>query len=492
MKLSSTVISALFFGLIGCGGEGDPAPAPPDPAPAAPKPTVTSVPCRLQALDGQARSRTCGVLRVEQARFAAPAQRPAGLAPIDVYVEHYAGSGAEPPLVYLTGGPGVSLESYTKLGVVQKILATQARGVILVEQRGNPLSQNGLTCAEGEPLASCRAALLTGGVLAEAFNSRESAADVAEVIEALGYPRAVIWGHSYGSALAQRVVQHHPERVAALILEGVSVPDRRDAFDLLQHLVKMLDGFGTWHKARCSADAACQALYPKGLDPANEGTQLASLFDMNAQLSIPLTPKLSFDGKLLEDWAVNGMATFEGMLLFSELTHAILSSSPQDRGPLDAFITRLGDGDLAIGQSFLEGFVAAIRGAAATGLSGVVKTCTDLDRVGSDPACAGLDGSVYSRESLKFTLTTSTPTLWMQGPLDTQTPIEQADSLRPQFSSLTEVLFAPCLGHFSFLDGESCSAEVVSSFLATPTAPLPSCVAQICDLKPLSLPRKSP
>lgn len=481
MKATSCVCLLLLWGVAACGSDEAP---PSDP----PGPVFTAGPCRLPALDGEGRARTCGVVGVEQARFASPAQRPAELARLDLYVEHFPGGGTEPPLVYLTGGPGVSLKSYTELGVVQKILASQAaRGVILVEQRGNALSQNGLTCANGEPLDSCRAELLSRGVLAEAFNSRESAADVADVIAALGYPRAVVWGHSYGSALAQRVAQHHPERVAALVLEGVSAPDRRDPFDLFQHLLNMLGGFGTWHQARCAADVACQDLYPKGLDPASEGAQLAGLFEMDDKRNIPLTPTLGFDRALLESWAVNGMATFQGMLLFSELTHAILSSSPQDRGPIDAFITRLGKGDLATGQAFLEGFVAAMRGAADTGLSGGIKTCLDFDRVGSDPACAGLDGGVYSSESLAFALTTNTPTLWMQGPLDTQTPIEQAEPLRPQFSSLTEALFAPCLGHFSFFDGEVCSDQVVSSFLADPAAPLSACVAKVCESKPLSL-----
>jgi pimeloyl-ACP methyl ester carboxylesterase len=483
MKLTQTIHLAFLLTLAACGKEAEP---PPTDAPA-PAATFAAGPCRLQALDGLRRARECGVVRVAQARFAEPARRPEGLQPLDLYVEHFPGSGAEPPLVYLTGGPGVSLEAYAGLGIFAKVLEAQARGVILVEQRGNRHSLNGLSCAEGASPSSCRAALVAKGVLPEAFNSRESATDVAEVIRALGYERAVIWGHSYGSGLAQRVAQHHPERVAALILEGVSAPDGRDPYDPFEHIVTTLDAFGAWHRERCAAEAACRELYPEGLDPAREGPQLAELFQRDEQLSIPLTPALALDLPLFVGWATNGLANFQGMLLFSELAHAILRSSPSDRAPLDALIARLGGGDLERGQRALEGFIAGMSGAADTGLGRTVKNCFDQGSFASDPECAAVDAGVYGREALGFSLTTAVPTLWLQGPLDTQTPIAQADRLRGQFSSLTEALFAPCLGHFSYLDGEACADEVLQSFLTNPGAPLPRCMTQVCERKQLSM-----
>jgi pimeloyl-ACP methyl ester carboxylesterase len=480
MKRSSTIHLAFALTLAACGKETEP-PSPEVPSAA---PTFAAGPCRLAPLDGTPRARECGVVRVTQARFADPARRPEGLAPVELYVEHFRGSGAEPPLVYLTGGPGVSLEAYAGLGVLPKVLRAETRGVILVEQRGNRHSLGGLACAAGQSPSSCRTALVARGILPEAFNSRESATDVAEVIRALGYERAVIWGHSYGSGLAQRVAQHHPERVAALILEGVSAPDRRDAYDPFEHVVSMLDAFGAWHRQRCAADAACRALYPEGLDPAQEGPQLVGLYMQDERLSIPLTPRLSLDLPLLVGWATNGLAFFEGMLLFSEVAHAVLRSTPDDRAPLDALIARMGGGDLERGQTALEGFFAGLSADADTGLGEAVKNCFDLGFSG-DPACGAFEAGVYAREALGFSLSTSVPTLWLQGPLDTQTPIGQADRLRTQFSSLTEVVFAPCLGHFSFLDGEACSEQVVQSFLTNPAAPLPACVAQVCESKRL-------
>jgi pimeloyl-ACP methyl ester carboxylesterase len=478
---SVSSLLASVFTLVACGDDDTQPPADVE------KPTYVLASCRVKALDTQPRERVCGTVDVEHARFAEADRRPGELAPIPLYVEHFPGESSEPPFVFLSGGPGVSIEAYASIGVVQKLLAAQSRGVVLVEQRGNALSPSGLACAEGAALASCREALVAEGVLPEAFNSRESAEDVAEVIAALGYERAVIWGHSYGSGLAQRVAQLHPERVATLVLEGVSAPNRRDPFDLFAHLVSTLDAFGAWHRSRCAADPSCSAVYPEGLDPAAEGAQVGELLQQNAGITIPLTPKLEFDQQTFAIWATNGLANYGGMLLFSELVHAIAVSSPEDRAPVDALVTRLGGGDLESGQAALEGFVAARLGAAAAQPSATVKTCFDLGGIGSVPECDGLDPATYSTEALAFSLSTDIPTLWLQGPLDTQTPIAQADPLRAQFSTLREALFAPCLGHFSYLDGEGCSDEVVAAFLASPEGPVPACVATVCETKPLTM-----
>lgn len=45
-------------------------------------------------------------------------------------------------------------------------------------------------------------------------------ADAVAAMDKLGAPRAVIFGHSMGSIVAQRLAMKHPERVAGLILEG--------------------------------------------------------------------------------------------------------------------------------------------------------------------------------------------------------------------------------------------------------------------------------
>src|SRR5215212_6635159 len=57
---------------------------------------------------------------------------------------------------------------------------------------------------------------------AESHQLEDFAADLGSFMDVLGLPRAVIVGHSMGSAVAPRFAIDHPERVLALVLLGGS------------------------------------------------------------------------------------------------------------------------------------------------------------------------------------------------------------------------------------------------------------------------------
>jgi pimeloyl-ACP methyl ester carboxylesterase len=70
------------------------------------------------------------------------------------------------------------------------------------------------------------------GIRLEAYNTRESAHDVADVLHALGYGRATLWGRSYGSHLALATLALHPTLVGRLVLvspEGLDHTWKRPA-----------------------------------------------------------------------------------------------------------------------------------------------------------------------------------------------------------------------------------------------------------------------
>lgn len=52
------------------------------------------------------------------------------------------------------------------------------------------------------------------------YRTADFAADVADLLSALGVRRAVVAGHSSGSLVAQRFAIDHPDRAAGLVLEG--------------------------------------------------------------------------------------------------------------------------------------------------------------------------------------------------------------------------------------------------------------------------------
>lgn len=63
------------------------------------------------------------------------------------------------------------------------------------------------------------------GIRLEAYNSRESADDIADVRAALGYERFTLWGRSYGSHLALATVARHPGIVDRLVLVSPEGPN---------------------------------------------------------------------------------------------------------------------------------------------------------------------------------------------------------------------------------------------------------------------------
>jgi pimeloyl-ACP methyl ester carboxylesterase len=63
------------------------------------------------------------------------------------------------------------------------------------------------------------------GIRLEAYNTRESADDVADVQRALGYERLTLWGRSYGSHLALATVARHPHAVDRLVLVSPEGPN---------------------------------------------------------------------------------------------------------------------------------------------------------------------------------------------------------------------------------------------------------------------------
>jgi pimeloyl-ACP methyl ester carboxylesterase len=151
------------------------------------------------------------------------------------------------PLIFLEGGPGgaaLDLLPLVFMDRFQPLLET--RDLILFDQRGVGQSQPALACTEirdltfdtldqalttdeyvslySEALTECAARLSGEGIDLTAYNSAENAADVADLIAALGYEQANLFGVSYGTKLALTVLRDHPERIRSVIIDSVYPP----------------------------------------------------------------------------------------------------------------------------------------------------------------------------------------------------------------------------------------------------------------------------
>ena len=185
-----------------------------------------------------------------------------------------------PPVVYLEGGPGgEALESlpFTYETLIKPLDAE--RTVIVFDQRGVGYSEPSLSCpqtrrlvfdllAEDLPteewlnrftavLYECRQPWVNSGIDLSNFNSAASAADVADLRAALGYPEWDLYGISYGTRLALTVMRDHPEGVRSAVLDSAYPPQVDEIALILRNASGALDELFS----ACAADPYCNSTY---------------------------------------------------------------------------------------------------------------------------------------------------------------------------------------------------------------------------------------
>jgi pimeloyl-ACP methyl ester carboxylesterase len=190
-------------------------------------------------------------------------------------------SPAPDPVIFLQGGPGSSaIEWITSFYAKLIVPILKERDFIVFDPRGTGFSQPPLDCTElrflylqdlkqdlpaderekryTEALDGCRDRLVSQGVNLSTYTSAANAADVKDIITALGYKQANLYAVSYGTRSAQIVMRDFPEIVHSAVLDSV-VPIEVKLYnetsassdDALQVLFN-----------GCAANAKCNAAYP--------------------------------------------------------------------------------------------------------------------------------------------------------------------------------------------------------------------------------------
>lgn len=152
-----------------------------------------------------------------------------------------------PPIIYLAGGPGVSGISMLKTERLIIFEALRAFGdVIIPDQRGTGMTKPVMTsktpldlpldkpidakesldsfCARMEKM---KAELKKQNIDIGSYNTKENAADIDAIRQALGAEKMILWGHSYGSHLGLAVIKDFGPFVDKAILSGVNGLDQR-------------------------------------------------------------------------------------------------------------------------------------------------------------------------------------------------------------------------------------------------------------------------
>ncbi|MFI5225416.1 MAG: alpha/beta fold hydrolase [Candidatus Limnocylindrales bacterium] len=192
------------------------------------------------------------------------------------------------PFFAIAGGPGDASTGFFAWlpGLYASVHATH--DIVLVDQRGTGASNElmlpampdtstlAATEADARLSAWMRESLAALDADPRLYTSTVAADDLDAVRAALGYDQIDLYGTSYGGTLAQYYLRQHADHVRIAVLDGATpldVPVLERMAANSQHALDLV-------VARCAADAACSAAFPR---LADEWSTLA------AQLATGLT-----------------------------------------------------------------------------------------------------------------------------------------------------------------------------------------------------------
>lgn len=400
--------------------------------------------------------------------------------------------GAGVPVVVLHGGPGGGVVDDWALWSTIDLGA--AGELVLYDQRGSGRAVPRLDCPEhaeamqevlattdpwedergvvADALARCHDRLTAGGVDLDQYDTPTSTRDLEDLRIALGAEQLTLVGQSYGTRLALDYLRTHPDRVRALVLDGVDPPGTATAdATLARAAVDRL-------VAACAEDDTCAARHPD-LGPSIE--DVLRTFDRSPR-SVPLEP---LDGGVASTMELTGDDLYAGLFAAMydtevvPLLPSLVETLRTDGGALldtvsSMVLTGLSSTatgalmsvDCADAGDASAASTTADPGRAATiALAGSLSFCDEwpVEAVGSD-----FDDEVE--------LTDPPPVLVVAGELDPVTPADDAARVAERLSAT--YVEVPRAGHSPML-AEPCTTAVLRSFLATPERPDVGCVAQL-------------
>ncbi len=431
-------------------------------------PSGLSVRCHDLVVPQDRSDRSSGVVRLHVAVFATDVPEPAA-----------------DPVVFLTGGPGgralIDGEDFALFPFLAR------RDLIVIDQRGIGHSRPSLDCPEVDrvraqvigtaarrliALRECRARLVADGVVLQAYNSAESAADLADLRRALGIEAWNLYGTSYGTRLALTTMRDHPEGIRSVILDAAYPPQVDLYADGARNAARAFDLLFQ----ACREDPGCDPAHPRLRERFYDEVE-----ELDAR---PLTLASRHGGT----WRVDGRVLIEFLFHRLYLTHVIprlpatldeihagrtdaLLDFLDEREPLPEIATDpndLSDG-MHLSVQCQEEVPFTDRGAYVAASRGLAGELVDA----FDPSVA-LDACeawhVTARGPMEDEpVTSDIPTLVMVGEFDPITP--------PQWGSLT-VSSLP-RGHFFPIPGaghgvvaeNDCARAMAASFLEEPTRP---------------------
>jgi len=176
----------------------------------------------------------------------------------------------------IAGGPGQAATEFAPFAADGKFFNTLAAlrdsyDIVFMDDRGMGAS-NGLICdfdPQTDPAAyfkqiipqkqldACHAKLASASDLSK-YNTNNTVDDLDDVRAALGYPKLVLDGGSYGTFFSMVYLRRHPDHVQSAVLDGVTAPGFQPLpGEPLGAQTALDDLIVKWRR-----DAACNKAYP--------------------------------------------------------------------------------------------------------------------------------------------------------------------------------------------------------------------------------------
>jgi pimeloyl-ACP methyl ester carboxylesterase len=510
-------LTALLLALVACNypaatpetlfitatpAAGPTAPAAPTTAPTpgfTPQPTAAYTP-RYEAAPcppaAAPHTTECGVLIVPQDRT-----QPDGLQvrlPV-VILRSRAANPAPDPVIHLSGGPGspaISLTGYHLATGHDRFLAE--RDYILFDQRGTGGAQPSLACPErwdvvpqlledNPPTEEARAIALSAyeaclgrlraaGVQPAHYSSAASAADVADLIRALGYERANLYGVSYGTRLALTVMRDHPSVVRSAILDSPYPPQ--------------VNLYNTWTQGTerafevvftaCAAQASCNSAHPNLRDRFYALVDALNAAPLTVTLQDPATGatiNAQLTGDVFVDVMFTSLYRWDNIPRFPQTVSEVERGTVSDftRRFLGLYLARSGSAGVTISVQCNEELAFSSMEALRRESAGVAQAINSAYVDSFAVLYASCPVWTPNAPNLPYEndpVTSPIPTLLLTGEVDPITPPAWGPLTAQTLPNSTVVEF-PALGHWIMRSGQpgACAMSISLDFLADPTTP---------------------
>jgi pimeloyl-ACP methyl ester carboxylesterase len=417
---------------------------------------------------------------------------------------------APDPLIMLQGGPGGALLKDFDFFVSAAGIKTAVgnRDTILIDQRGTGFSQPSLACHELFDLQDatmqqqltiaqstteavhayqqCRQRLVNNHIDLNAYTTYNDANDVHDLIAALQLSQVNLYGVSYGTRLALEAMRSFPQYVRSVILDS-TLPPELSFYNAIPHGYARV--FQTLFQG-CASDASCSQLHP------NLASRFYSFIASADQHPLIMSLVNTDLGKVYPKAVMRGYDLFLGFWQMFYVTSWI----PLMPRIMDEVIAgnytnfaRLYSA-LAFDTSVNVGMYESVICGEASGRAsrdGIAQTSSELDPAVRSDVIQDTDGQAFDTcnvwsvrpvaQSEGQPVTSSIPTLVMEGEYDPVTPPSNGDEVAKSLAHSHVALF-PATGHGTYLAGEACPVQVALNFLNTPSQqPDTSCIQTMAE-----------